>query len=404
MSADAGLEAFAYGEHLEQGQGRSLGFRLLIPEVSQSWSAEVETLARRLQSAPFPDHWTTTDLFCSVLLADGQRLVALARYGLEDHTPGKRRGGLELMGVVGPKTLSVTATLAIYQWLRGRCAAMDAVSHFTGKFDLVEVLAELAAPPPIGDLVPVLPIRMWQEGAPAFRSHDGSRSRSSLGAAGTQHQSSLAMAAVYRRVDFPLATYTQRGPIVAWTPHLTGVALKFDHPPALSASPHLKSQSFSWLMGFVVLLFFGLLAANAWYLWRLEHRLSVAQTAPATHPLAGQDRPEAKRSDPSDPKLGDKDQLARALYQYLRMHGGFQDSRKDHYLRTYERLVAIDESLQVAGIEGKLAIGALSSLTRRKTPAQVHALILDAGEKKGIDEKILEIIAERVSQRMVESE
>src|SRR5918912_645986 len=86
------LEAFVYGEHLEGSQKRSLGFRLIVPEIPQKWTSEIESLARRLQSAPYPDHWPVIDLFCSVLLADGQRLVALARYGLDDHTPSRRRG------------------------------------------------------------------------------------------------------------------------------------------------------------------------------------------------------------------------------------------------------------------------------------------------------------------------
>ena len=29
---------------------------------------------RRLQAAPYPDHWPATDLFCSVLLGDGRRV------------------------------------------------------------------------------------------------------------------------------------------------------------------------------------------------------------------------------------------------------------------------------------------------------------------------------------------
>src|SRR5947209_164657 len=99
------LLGFAYGEHLEGGTRRSLGYRLLAPAEPAPWGPEVESLARRLQAAPYPDHWPATDLFCSVLLADGQRLVALARYGLSDHTPDRRRGGLELVGVVGPADL-----------------------------------------------------------------------------------------------------------------------------------------------------------------------------------------------------------------------------------------------------------------------------------------------------------
>src|SRR5438128_8215250 len=108
MSAtDASLRCFAYGEHLDGPAQRSLGYRLLAPARQEVWCAEVEALARRLQTTPYPDHWPPTDLFCSVLLADGARLVAVACYGLADHTPSSRRGGLELVGAVGPADLSV---------------------------------------------------------------------------------------------------------------------------------------------------------------------------------------------------------------------------------------------------------------------------------------------------------
>src|SRR5262245_8594046 len=105
------LFGLAYGEEVEAPNGRSLGFRLLAPAGPEPWAAEVEALARRLQAAPYPDHWPSTDLFCSILLADGRRLLAVARYGLADHTPSQRRGGLELIGVVGPAEISVPTAL-----------------------------------------------------------------------------------------------------------------------------------------------------------------------------------------------------------------------------------------------------------------------------------------------------
>ena len=117
----AGLDGFAYGEHLDGPAKRSLGFRLLAPAEPRPWSAEVETLARRLQAAPFPHHWPATDLFCSVLLADGRRLVAVARYGIDDQTPGRRQGGLELVGVVGPDSLERFG-------LRSRCTSGSATA------------------------------------------------------------------------------------------------------------------------------------------------------------------------------------------------------------------------------------------------------------------------------------
>ena len=56
------LHGFAYGEHLEGISQRSLGYRLLAPVEPMPWCAEVETLARRLQAAPYPDHWPPCDL------------------------------------------------------------------------------------------------------------------------------------------------------------------------------------------------------------------------------------------------------------------------------------------------------------------------------------------------------
>src|SRR5438132_13980959 len=94
VAANGELIGFAYGEEVEGAggaPGRSLGFRLLAPAGPQRWGAEVEALARRLQAAPYPDHWPATDLFCSVLLSEGQPLLALARYGLADHPPSHRR-------------------------------------------------------------------------------------------------------------------------------------------------------------------------------------------------------------------------------------------------------------------------------------------------------------------------
>src|SRR5262245_738826 len=167
-TASAALDGFAYGEHLEGVPPRSLGYRLLTPPEPAPWSAEVEALARRLQGAPYPDHWPPTDLFCSVLLADGRRLVALARYGLADHTPSQRRGGLELVGALGPADLDVPSALAVYRWLQERREQSDDLHALGGHFALADVLAAVAPAPASADPVPVLPIRLWQEGALLF--------------------------------------------------------------------------------------------------------------------------------------------------------------------------------------------------------------------------------------------
>ncbi len=158
------LAGFAYGEDLESVSLRSLGYRLLAPHRAEPWGDEVEALARRLQAAPYSDHWPPTDLFCSVLLADGRRVVALARYGLADHTPSQRRGGLELIGVVTAANLDVRAALSIYHWLSQRRDAVEDLHQLGGHFSLTEIVAAVVPPPPHADPVPVLPVRLWQEG------------------------------------------------------------------------------------------------------------------------------------------------------------------------------------------------------------------------------------------------
>ena len=65
--------------------------------------------------------------------------------------------------------------------------------------------------------------------------------------------------------DFPLQTYAQRGPLIAWTPHLTGVALKLDHKSAETpiVRPVRSGRGPRLVIAGLLLLLFGLLAANA---------------------------------------------------------------------------------------------------------------------------------------------
>jgi hypothetical protein len=151
---------FAYGEDLDSLSQRSLGYRLLVPLQPAPWCDEVEALARRLQAAPYSDHWPSTNLFCSVLLADGRRLVAVARYGLSDHTPSQRRGGLELIGVVAPPGLDVSSALALYRWLLKRREEVEDLHRLGGVFRLEHILATVPAQPPPAEPVPVLPVRL----------------------------------------------------------------------------------------------------------------------------------------------------------------------------------------------------------------------------------------------------
>ncbi|MCI0463587.1 MAG: hypothetical protein L0Z62_42165, partial [Gemmataceae bacterium] len=274
-TSGAMLHGFAYGEHLDGVPPRSLGFRLLAPLAPQPWVAEVETLARRLHATPYPDPWPTVDLFCSVLLADGQRLIAVARYGLADHTASQRRGGLELVGVVGPK-VGVTSALAVYRWLRQLRAQTEDLRALGTEYALADVLA--AAPPaPPPEPSPVVPIRLWQEGVFLFAASAPCDPDLRLGLLpqGEGNWQWLPLCGA----DFPVQTYAQRGPLVAWTPHLSDVAVKLNEASAGSvAQPARRLGALTALLAGVLLL---LLGANLWALLALPGRLATERPGPS---------------------------------------------------------------------------------------------------------------------------
>jgi hypothetical protein len=362
MPTPGDLVGFAYGEDLEGVPQRSLGYRLLAPARPEPWCAEVEALARRLQAAPYPDHWPATDLFCSALLADGRRLVALARYGLADHTPSRRRGGLELVGVVAPAGLDVPSSLAVYRWLRQRRAAADDLHQLGGTFPLAEALAAPAAAAPPAEAVPVLPVRLWQDGALLFAASSPSDPDHHLRlleqAAGSSWQWLPLVGP-----DFPMQTYAARGPLVAWTAHLAGVAVKLERKYAEVPLPRGRRLRLPWAVAaslFVILL--ALLGLNAWALYALPGRLPMAPAPGPAQPA--QPAPAAGKGDDKD-----RDRFAAALYQLLRDRGAGRElaAEKKELLARYERLARQRPDLRLGAgdEEGKLAVAAIGVFAER---------------------------------------
>src|SRR5205807_993934 len=112
---------------------------------------------------------------------------------------------------------------------------------------------------PASDPVPVLPIRPWQEGALLFAATAPSDPDHRLGLL-EQGAGGVWQWLPFVGADFPLQFYAQRGPLVAWTPHLAGVAVKLDHKPALGPVPSRRRQVFLNSLVLLTLLF--LLGAN----------------------------------------------------------------------------------------------------------------------------------------------
>lgn len=385
------LHGFAFGEHLEGVPQRSLGYRLLAPAEPEPWSAEAESLARRLQAAPYPDHWPPTELFCSILLADGRRLIAVARYGLADHTPTHRRSGLELIGVVGPGNLGVPTALGIYHWLRQRRSVTDDLRTFGGRPLLVDVVSAVAALPATSDPVPVLPIRLWEHGALLFAASTPSDPDHHLGlleqgAGGAWQWLPLVGA------DFPLQTYAQRGPLVAWTPHLAGVALKVDRKPIESvAGPASRHSPVQAVLGFAI---FSLLCANLWATYSLSRRLPLAAPAP---PVAELPVPPAQPS--PDTAEGGREPFAQALHALLKSQTGVLEGSPSRVHDVYQHLVRKDERLRVSSPEGQAMVVAVSLLSRRSA-GRIEAGIRDALKNKGYDAELIDLACRRVHEHL----
>lgn len=401
MSDSAGdLAGFAYGEDVESVSLRSLGYRLLAPRRAEPWCGEVEALARRLQAAPYSDHWPPTDLFCSVLLSDGHRVVALARYGLADRTPSQRRGGLELIGVIAPANLEVRSALAIYQWLTERRESVDDLHQLDGHFSLAETLASAAAPPPNTDPIPVLPVRLWQEGAFLFAASTPSEPDRRLSlleqvADGSWQWLPLVGA------DFPLHTFAQRGPLIAWTPHLAGVALKLDHKSSeTSVVRPTRAGRGARLTALGLLLFFiGLSAANLWSTLAL-HRALPAPTGEGRKVEAEVNNSPANLSAPN--RDGEHNRLIAALHELLMEQGGNHEweTQKNWLLGRYEQLARSHKDLRLPhGNERDRLTIALISVLAERSADRIENEVRKALTNKGFSDRLIQAACEHVREQ-----
>jgi hypothetical protein len=401
------LVGFAYGEDLEQGSGRSLGYRLLAPAIPLRWCGEVESLARRLQAAPYPDHWPTEDLFCSVLLADGQRLVAVARYGLSDHTSGKRRGGLELVGVVGPATLPVSSALVLYHWLQKLRTAEEDLHNLGGRHSLAEVLDSASREPAptrsdgLFGPVPVLPVRLWQEGSFLFAAGtpgDPDHHLRLLDLAGTTHWQWLPLVGP----DFPLPSYAQRGPLIAWTPHLAGIAVKLDRKESAPLLPRRRSRRGPVAVAFLLVVLIVLLGVNLWYVQKIHKAVTEIPTPEALAP--SKTEPAKKDRVVSEPKTEDEhDRFARALYDVLVEKGGDREWKDDRaaLLERYSGLVRRHPDLAVRpdNERGKLAIAATSVLAGRSSE-RIEESVRRGLTGKGFSDRLIKAACEHVREQL----
>lgn len=387
MAATASLlHGFAYGEYLEGPHQRSLGFRLLAPAGPTPWADEVESLARRLQGVAYPDAWPATDLFCSVLLADGERLVAVARYGRTDHTPGRRRGGLELVGVVGPADMDVPSALALYRWLRQR--QVDDLRNLGASLSMEEVRASAPPAETAGEPSPVLPVRLVQPRAlllTAMSPTEPDRHLGLLDGCGPGWQWLPLVGS-----DYPLPEVVQRGTLIAWTPSTASPVLPLSQP---APQPVVRSPLLKWGPAFAALLLL-LLVANLWATLSLSRRLADTETSkapPASTPM----KPAEATAD------AERERFARGLYRLLVKRGAVTTKEQGRMTGAYEDLAAEDEALRVTTSEGKVAVAAVDGLTRRGA-GQVEAAVRESLTGKGYDPELINRACSMVREKLAE--
>jgi hypothetical protein len=334
-----------------------------------------------------------------VLLADGRRLVALARYGLADHTPSRRRGGLELIGVVAGVGLDVRAALSIYSWLRRRRDAVEDLHQLGGAFPLAEVLAAAAPPPPAADPLPVLPVRLWQEGALLFAASTPAdpdhRLRLLEQGAGASWQWLPLVGP-----DFPLQTYAQRGPLVAWTAHFAGVALKVDRRTPESAHHRTPpaSRAQKVLAACLVVALGGLLVGNLWSLQDLRRRLEALPAA--SERTAGDTAAPTADLKKTGSEPAGRDRLVEGLKVLIDPGGPAWRGEREALLARYQDLVRTHKELRVrdSDEEAQMAVAAVSVLSKRSADS-IEKEVRQALSGKGFSDLLIDAACQYVRKQ-----
>jgi hypothetical protein len=364
----------------------------LTPVGPEPWSAEIEALARRLQAAPYPEHWPPTELFCSVLLQDGQRLIAVARYGLTDHTASRRRGGLELIGVVGPGNLSVPSALAVYRWLRQRRDQTKDLRRLDGLYSLDEIIAHASDQATPGEAPPLLPVRLWQEGTLLFAAMTPTDPDDRLvlleRGAGSAWQWLPLVGS-----DFPLPTYAERGPLIAWSPPLAGGPPKRDPRPSEATARSSKGRR-----RIRAALVWGLLILLLGNLWATLAARKQASPSPSTEAPS---EPSVKSS-PATVRATDtsgREQLAELLTRLLEKQHATQGWTQNQLLDRYQHLEGEDSRFRVSDPREKILLGVIVLLSRRNTQG-IEAEVRKALSGKGYDPELINLVCRRIQEHL----
>jgi hypothetical protein len=275
-------------------------------------------------------------------------------------------------------------------------AAVEDLYAFGKRFTLLELTDRLPADVPRTDPMPVLPVRLWQDGAFLFAASAPSDPDHHLRLL-EQHAGHSWQWLPLVGPDFPLASYAQRGPLLAWTPHLAGVALKIDRKtPESAVLPPLRSSRWpliALLASGLVLI--ALLAGNLWSTLLLHQR----HAAPST---SGQDVHWLPPPQPASSGNESRERFAAALAKLLRDRGAMRegDANRMRLLARYDRLVRERDGLRLNDddSDGKLAVAQVAVLADRNVD-HIEEVVQKALAKKGFDDRLVKLASELVREQ-----
>jgi hypothetical protein len=194
--------------------------------------------------------------------------------------------------------------------------------------------------------------------------------------------------------DFPLQTYAERGPVVAWIPHVGTGPMPIDHRSG-AEQPVRPGGRLKVVAALSICLIVLLLGANTLLMLlanKSRSSSSEQEVSPAPiHRSAVNDSPQ--------PGAGSSEVFAQALHRLLQNQQATKEWTQSQLLQEYQTLLEQDERLRASSLEGKIAVGVMGALSRRSA-ARVEELVREALAHKGYDDELVNLACVRIRERL----
>jgi hypothetical protein len=260
-----------------------------------------------------------------------------------------------------------------------------------GLYSLTEIIAQVPEPAASGETAPLLPVRLWQEGTLLFAAMTPTDPDDRLVLLERGTGSAWQWLPLVGS-DFPLPTYAERGPLIAWSPPLAGGPPKRDHKPVEAVSRSRLRHRIRVALVWGLLL---LLVGNLWA--TLTARKQALPTPSAEVP------PEPiVKSSPSPARtteVSTRDQLTEILTRLLEKQHATQGWTQNQLLDRYQHLETEDAHFRVSDSREKAVLGAIVLLSRRN-PQRIEAAVRKVLDGRGYDPELVNLVCRRIQEQL----